>query len=579
MRTRFNLTQYLIVSISCVATTVVSQQPRRPVDACLIDNDTRLLVICERSGEVIEVDADDGRVISALKLGGTLNWVEALSGDQAVVTDRSGDRLVFIDINDEGVAIGKSIHGFRDPVAVEPGDDKALFVAGHWSREVSCVDLSNVQKDADRVWRTDLNFSPGEIRYLDKERVVLAIDAYGSQIAFLDADTGKHVRQVEFYGHRIRGMIDDPDGKRLIVSHQMLNATAQATTNDITWGMMVSNDLRWLDRSRIMTADGDAFYKGGHIDPIGIVGQGGADPNDVVISPSGVVVVPLGGTDQVAIGTEDDYEISRVRVGINPIAVAMDSKGEIVWVVNRLDDSLTKIDVTKKQVVKNVKLSGDWQPTVAELGERLFHKSTFSHQHWMTCASCHPGGHAINERADNLSDGAFTSPKRVMSLLGRANTAPFGWIGKDMTLEGQVKRSVSTTMRGSRALTKDEVIRLTAFVKTLEPPPSVIHHPEPSVVDSIARGKAIFARQSCSDCHKTPHYTSDELFDVGLEDEVGNTHFNPPPLIGIGQRGPRYLHDLRAQSLEEVFSKFKHSLKGDLSEAELADLLTFLKSL
>ncbi len=554
-------------------------QPLRPVDACFFDNDQTLLVVCQRSGEVLALDSTSGAVKTRLTVGGDLTSIERLPGGTAWAVDTAGDRLIEIDL-EAGKLIAKStIDCVRSPVSVIAGEANQLLVAGLWSRQVTCVARPAIDEPARPVWTRNLNFSPKTLRLLQPENVVLAVDAFGSQIAYLDASTGEQLRQIEFYGHRIRGMVDDPDGKRLIVSHQMLNSAAQSSNNDIHWGMMVSNDLRWLDRGRVMDADEENFYKDGHIDPIGIVGQGGADPNDLVCTVDGIVIVPLGGANEVAIGHEEFYELARLPVGINPVAVAVDSRGKTGWVVNRLDDSLTQIDIGERSVLKTVRLSEGWSPTIAELGERLFHNASLAHDGWMSCSSCHPGGHAVNERADNLSDGAYTSPKRVLSLLGRADTAPFGWIGADAKLEAQLQRTVRTTMQGHNKLTGEQVTQLTAFLESLVPPPPVVDASIPEVGESIARGQAIFQRQGCNDCHAGSKYTSAELYDVGLEDELGHTRFNPPSLLGVGQRGPRYFHDLRAESLESVFTEHRHTLDQPLSQPDLEDLLTFLRSL
>jgi hypothetical protein len=73
-------------------------------------------------------------------------------------------------------------------------------------------------------------------------------------------------------------------------------------------------------------------------------------------------------------------------------------------------------------------------------------------------------------------------------------------------------------------------------------------------------------------------YTSHEAYDVGFADERGHRRFNPPSLRGVGQ-GYRFLHDNRAATLEEVFSKFRHKVGDGLAPAELTDLLRFLRSL
>ena len=95
---------------------------------------------------------------------------------------------------------------------------------------------------------------------------------------------------------------------------------------------------------------------------------------------------------------------------------------------------------------------------------------------------------------------------------------------------------------------------------------------------AIARGREVFNKQACNHCHAPPEYTSKKSYDVGLRDEVGNTHFNPPSLRGMSQGGP-YFHDGRAATLAEVFVRFRHQLKTDLSNQELHDLLHFLDSL
>ncbi|WP_197451928.1 cytochrome c peroxidase [Rosistilla carotiformis] len=562
-----------------VPNTANAVQPLRPVDACFVAEDQTLLVACRRSGVILALDSDTGQLQSKLSIGGDVVAVEALPDASVWAIDQAGNRLVQIHFVDGKLSTGSVIDCVKSPASVIAAEGNQLLVAGLWSRSVTCVVPTSNDSPAHRVWTCDLNFSPQTLRLLQPENVVLAVDAFGSQIAYLDAATGQQLRQTEFYGHRIRGMIDDPDGKRLIVSHQMLNSAAQSSNNDIHWGMMVSNDLRWLDRGRVMEADEENFYKDGHIDPIGIVGQGGADPNDLVCTVDGIVIVPLGGANEVAIGHEEFYELARLPVGINPVAVAVDSRGKTGWVVNRLDDSLTKIDIGERSVLKTVRLSEGWTPTTAELGERLFHDASLAHDGWMSCSSCHPGGHAVNERADNLSDGAYTSPKRVLSLLGRADTAPFGWIGADEKLEAQLQRTVRTTMQGHNTLTSEQVVQLTAFLESLVPPPPIVDASIPEVGESIARGQVIFQRQGCNDCHAGSKYTSAELYDVGLEDELGHTLFNPPSLLGVGQRGPRYFHDLRADSLEAVFTEHKHTLDQPLSQPDLEDLLTFLRSL
>ena len=144
-------------------------------------------------------------------------------------------------------------------------------------------------------------------------------------------------------------------------------------------------------------------------------------------------------------------------------------------------------------------------------------------------------------------------------------------------LELQVEKSILTTMRGPQP-SDGAVKAITAFLKTLKPPPSLAeargtHHP------SLAkRGKSVFEARSCADCHEPTAYTSTTTHDVGIHDSRGNQAFNPPSLLGVSQR-ERLFHDNRAHGLREVFVKFKHGLEEPLPEDELDALLAFLNQL
>src|SRR5262249_35066184 len=96
--------------------------------------------------------------------------------------------------------------------------------------------------------------------------------------------------------------------------------------------------------------------------------------------------------------------------------------------------------------------------------------------------------------------------------------------------------------------------------------------------EHVRRGRAVFDKQACAACHTPPAYTSAKTYDVGLKDEAGHRHFNPPSLRGVGQASA-FFHHGRAATPEEVFTRHGHQLQGALAEEELRDLLAFLRSL
>jgi mono/diheme cytochrome c family protein len=139
-------------------------------------------------------------------------------------------------------------------------------------------------------------------------------------------------------------------------------------------------------------------------------------------------------------------------------------------------------------------------------------------------------------------------------------------------LEQQIRKSVETTMRG-KGLRDEQAQALVAFLQTLGPAP-------PGDFDETAvdRGRRVFETQNCKRCHAPPFFTSPAAYDVGLKDELDAMQFNPPSLRGVGQRDALF-HDNRARSLTEVFSRFRHQLRDEFPERDLADLVAYLRSL
>lgn len=178
---------------------------------------------------------------------------------------------------------------------------------------------------------------------------------------------------------------------------------------------------------------------------------------------------------------------------------------------------------------------------------------------------------------DNLGDGSFGAPKRVLSLLGAGETGPWAWNGTVQELEDQVRRSIQTTMHGKK-ISEEQVQDLTAFLRTLQPPPAAAALTRKNTADVIARGEQQFREQGCVRCHAPPSYTTPAAYDVGLQDEVGNRRFNPPSLRGIGQRSS-FLHDGRARSLKDLLTEHRHGLQQPLADNALRDLLSFLEGL
>jgi YVTN family beta-propeller protein len=286
----------------------------------------------------------------------------------------------------------------------------------------------------------------------------------------------------------------------------------------------------------------------------------------------------VSGVDGVVLVESTGIVYARIDVGRRPTALLASPSGQTLVALNTLSDSLSLIDPAQRRVTATISLGESPQLSAAERGERLFYSAKLSYEGWMSCHSCHTRGHTNGQLADNLSDGDYGTPKRVLTLLGTRDTDRWAWNGGVQNLHDQVRNSINITQHGQA--TADEVFDLTAFLHTLEPPPP----PQPKIADArdeaqLARGEQFFTALRCGRCHVPPlTYTSQEAYDVDLADERGRTKFNPPSLRGVGQ-GTSFLHDGRAASLEDVFDLHGHQLDDALTAEELTALVRFLRSL
>ncbi len=466
----------------------------------------------------------------------------------------------------------------NSPVSVRmAADGRQCLVTSLWARKLTVVDFIRKDQDEKRPaikHSIELPFAPRLQLPIPKTDKVIVADAFGGKLAVVDVVKGMVDSVRTLPGHQIRGLAWSGDGEKLFLTHQVLHANAHTSHPDIHWGNLMVNYLRSLSRAALLKPDAD-LLTGSRLFPLGEPDHGTGDPAAVAVAGDGRIIVTLAGVGEVAIGTEKK-DWSYLEVGRRPTAVILDSAGERAFIANTFADSITVIDFKRK--VKTAEISLGKRPKLmpSERGELLFYDAGKSLEGWLSCNSCHVDGHTNGLLNDNLSDGTFGTPKRVLSLLGVNETAPWAWNGGVSDLKEQVRKSLAVTMRGAKSK-DDEVQDLEAFLRTLSPPPPLAPQ-TPTTKDAIGKGNELFARLGCSTCHVPPLYTSAGTYDVGLADELDHRSYNPPSLRGVGHGGP-YFHDNRAGALEEVFTKHRHQIKKELSSDELANLLMFLRSL
>jgi DNA-binding beta-propeller fold protein YncE/mono/diheme cytochrome c family protein len=547
----------------------------RPIALALAENGKWLLIANRHSGTIASIDTGTLRVVAETRVGLKLaDLALTPDGRQLVVVDEEANELIILRRQGAELEVTHRLPVSPAPVSVRVArDGSRCWVASLWSRCLTVVDLAQR-----RVLQSiPLGFAPRhQMAVRDDTRLIVA-DAFGGRLAVVNLDRGEVASVRTIPAHNIRGLALSADRKDLLVSHQILNRLAETTTTDIHWGNLITNHLRALPLSGVLTPSADVLH-GSRLQLLGDIGRGAGDPAGIATDAEGNVIVALAGVNEIALSSQKRRGTwQRLQVGRRPTAVEVSPERHRAYVANTSGDSITVVDLRDRKIEAEIVLGARPQPVPANEGETLFYDARLSFEGWFSCHSCHTDGHSNGLLADTLGDGSFGTPKRVLSLRGVRDTEPWAWNGSMPDLESQIHKSITTTMRGARP-SKDTVAALTAFLKTLAPPPSARRVGEKLDEAAVRRGRDLFDQQGCAVCHAPPAYTSRKTYDVGLHDEAGNKHFNPPSLRGIAQGGP-FFHDGRAATLDEVFSRFQHQLQRELTEQERKDLIAFLRSL
>lgn len=567
-----------------------SESRRRPVALALVD-DAKLLLVANRRGSISTVDTGTNAVVAEQAIGGLLSDLCTIGteGTNLLATDEREHRLLLLRRNGTAISVAAELDVPDYPVSIRVADDgRVAFVASLWSRTLAVVGIdppaNERSQPALKLERTiALPFAPRmQVWHQASKRLIVA-DSFAGRIAVVDPAAGKVESLRAIPGHNIRGLALSPDGGTLYVSHQTLNRLARTTLEDVHWGTLLTNVLHALSMDSVLDPKADLLTES-RTHRLGDVGRAAGDPAGVAVIGDGRLVVAFAGVGEVGLLKEGAPGQQRIAAGIRPTAVAFSPRRpNAAYVADTFGDAVHVIDLAGAAASVIISLGASRAPTLAEQGEILFHDARLSHDDWMSCHSCHTDGHSNGLLNDNLGDGSFDAPKRVLSLLGLADTAPFAWNGGIADLETQIRKSVTTTMRGPghvADLTDQQVAALAAYLKSLPPAPALgaSSGPQRGTPAAAARGRLVFDRQNCGTCHIAPTYTSSEAYDVGFVDEVGNRKFNPPSLRGVSQRDALF-HDNRATSLEDAFTRHHHRVPAEMPASDIADLVEFLRTL
>ncbi|NLZ03722.1 MAG: hypothetical protein GXY19_00940 [Phycisphaerae bacterium] len=395
----------------------------------------------------------------------------------------------------------------------------------------------------------------------------------------------------------VRGICVSPDGAHAYVVHTL--AHHQLPTTQV--------DRGWMNASALSIIDIPSWRRIATV-LLDDVDRGAANPWDVVCTGDGRwLCVSHSGThevsiidrlalhrklDRVAAGPEDvASDLSflvdlrrRVRLpGKGPRDIAV--VGQTLYVAEYFSDSVATVDLGADfaDTLVSIPLGPTAGTTDVQRGEMFFHDADLCFQGWQSCASCHPDARTDGLNWDLLNDGPGT-PRNTKSMLRSHRTPPAMSVGVRETAEAAVRAGLHHIQFVASGEANASAID--AYLKSIEPLPSP-YAADQDLIAKAQRGKGVFEKAGCQECHPAPLYTSLAPYDVGTSNyspPPGRTGeaFDTPTLVELWRTAP-YLHDGRAATLEEVLTKFnpedRHGKTSNLSETEIDDLTAFLLSL
>ena len=401
-----------------------------------------------------------------------------------------------------------------------------------------------------------------------------------------------------------------PDGKYLFVTHIL--AHYQLPANQLERGWMNANALSVIDTGSAallgtvllddttlgaanpwgvaVTADGKYLavaHAGTHelsripLEPLlQIVTKQQSAPTEK--KPPGQLPRQVTSYDDQA-GLERDLttmtRIGRARIpmpGGGPRAVV--ATGSRVLVCEYFSGQLMIVDFAKAnaEAIKSeiIALGPEPDMDIVRRGELCFADARLCFQRWQSCLSCHPDARADGLNWDLLNDG-LGNPKQVKSLLYAHVTPPAMAHGERGTAEEAVRAGIQYILFAK--VDESQARAIDAYLRSIRPVPS------PRLIDGklsarAIRGKAVYERVGCAECHNGPYFTDRKLHEMPYASgpEVGIA-FDTPELVEVWRTAP-YLYDGRAATMAEAL---RIKLKGvaDLSQEEMDDLVEYVLSL
>ncbi len=579
-----------------------------PVALAVSADGTRLYVAASTQNLLLEVDLATKVVARSVEVGSYPRSLALSSqASRLAVSCRGDDEVVILDT--DTLSVTERLKVGAEPVGLAFGPDaQRLFVANSGNDNLEAVNL------ADQTARQSFGAGqePLALAMSADGALLCAVNRHvrparqdqvsGAEITLLDVGRMRVGQRRELHSaHLGQDIALSSDGAFALVP--VVHFRNQLPITQVARGAVMTGALAFVE-----TREGGKTVQF----PLDEVNAYFADPAGIALTPDDrIAFVSHAGADLVsAIDVEvlqrlctkadaaaieafpDDlalsaqYVLARIPTRQVPEAMAMSADGALLYVAERLADSIAIIDVATLAVVDRIDLGGARVLTAERRGERVFHDASATFQGQFSCSSCHPEGHTDSIIWDFEIDGVGQNLLETRSLRGIRDTPPFKWNGKNPDLHTQCGPRFARVLMRSEPFPPAQLDDLVAYIESI---PLRSRRAPAQYAEARERGREIFLRthdaqgkeipvaSRCNTCHRPPLYTDLAMTDVGTDGV-----FDTPHLFDVGASAP-YLHDGRSLTLEEIWTVHSpddtHGRTNDLSKIELNDLVLFLQSL
>ena len=577
----------------------------------------KLYIALDDRDEVAEADMATRKVLRRAKVpGGPFGLALDASGKRLFVTCRQADRLAMLDtemLNETGslpVGMGPTAVAFCRTTA---GD--RVIVANAMSDDVSVISVTPLKELA----RPAAGREPFAVAVTsDGARAFVANRLVGlssirtipaAEVTVIDPATARVIRRDTLESAHLSEGVGLDEARSWALT-PLVKVRNMVPITQVAGGWVMSSGLAISDFKR-----GDVVQI-----PLDEANDYFADPSAVAVDDAGHrAFVASGGADVVTVVDLDrlaawlrkastaerqeaiydlslsaEYVVGRIPTRRNPRQLVLSPDGATLLVAERLEDSILVVDANKLVPLGRIVLGDGGMDDPIRRGERMFTTAAYTFQNQFSCRSCHPDGHVDGLSYDFDGDGIGDNLLDNRSLQGVAGTGPFKWNGKNATLEIQCGPRFAKVLMRTDPFPPKQLRDLTTFIKSL-PPPRVARNKDGKLTPSQERGRAIFfatktpdgkeipLSRRCVTCHPAPLYSVRLPFNIGTKGQHDSTEaFDTPHLLGVADTAP-YLHDGRAQSLEELWTIYNtndlHGVSSYMNKIQLNDLVEFLKTL